>query len=179
MKHIFFAAALTVSLFLFNSTYAFAEAKGKNMEVNTMTSIVHAGKNGITFTSQGYNLAAHLYAPKNFDASNTYPTVIFSGPFNQVKEQTGAVYGAKLAKIGYVVLVFDHLATAIAKVQSETMKKPPGRWKTSEMASAFWGRFRLWTETNSLAWVCVPVAGICQLSQRLINDSKPSPRSAA
>ena len=68
-----------------------------------------AGKNDISFQSQGYKLAAHLYVPGNYNSSEKYPTVIFSGPFNQVKEQTGAVYGKKLAAKGYNVLVFDHV----------------------------------------------------------------------
>ena len=46
---------------------------------------------------QCHSLAANLYLPEDFDASKKHPTVIFSGPFNQVKEQTGAVYGRKLA----------------------------------------------------------------------------------
>ena len=68
-----------------------------------------AGENTITFKSQGYILAANLYTPEGFDASGSYPTVLFSPPFNQVKEQTGAIYGRKLARRGYVVLVFDHI----------------------------------------------------------------------
>ena len=59
--------------------------------------------------SQGHQLAGLLFVPENFDASRTYPTIVFTGPFNQVKEQTGSVYGKKLAALGYVVLAFDHL----------------------------------------------------------------------
>ena len=68
-----------------------------------------AGPNTVTFESQGHDLVAHLYTPEDFDTALSYPTVIFSPPFNQVKEQTGAVYGRKLAELGYVTLVFDHL----------------------------------------------------------------------
>jgi fermentation-respiration switch protein FrsA (DUF1100 family) len=67
------------------------------------------GKNSITFKSQGVSLAGDLYVPNNFESTNKYPTVLFSGPFNQIKEQTGAVYAKKLIEKGYVVLVFDHL----------------------------------------------------------------------
>ncbi len=68
-----------------------------------------SGNNSITFKSQGVSLAANLYLPENFSSEQSYPAVIFSPPFNQVKEQTGAVYAAQLAKVGYVSLVFDHL----------------------------------------------------------------------
>lgn len=73
------------------------------------TQQLKSGKNDITFKSQGLNLAAHLYIPEEFDSNGSYPAVVFSPPFNQVKEQTGAVYAPRLAKLGYVVLVFDHL----------------------------------------------------------------------
>ncbi len=68
-----------------------------------------AGKNAITFKSMGHTLAAHLYTPEGFDEKNRYPAVVFSPPFNQVKEQTGAVYGRLLAERGYVTIVFDHI----------------------------------------------------------------------
>jgi len=68
-----------------------------------------SGKNNITFKSQGLNLAAHLYTPEGFNEAGSYPAIVFSPAFNQVKEQTGAVYGKRLAKLGYVTIVFDHI----------------------------------------------------------------------
>ncbi|NER28904.1 MAG: alpha/beta hydrolase [Symploca sp. SIO1C4] len=68
-----------------------------------------SGKNDITFKSQGLNLAAHLYTPEGFDEAGSYPAIVFSPAFNQVKEQTGAVYGPRLAELGYVTIVFDHI----------------------------------------------------------------------
>jgi len=68
-----------------------------------------SGKNEIAFKSQGLNLAAHLYTPEGFSEAGSYPAIVFSPPFNQVKEQTGAVYGLHLAKLGYVTIVFDHV----------------------------------------------------------------------
>lgn len=70
---------------------------------------ITSGKNEITFSSQDHTLAAHLYTPENFDPAGTFPTIVFSSAFNQVKEQTGAIYGPRLAKLGYVTLVFDHI----------------------------------------------------------------------
>lgn len=70
---------------------------------------VTSGKNDLRFKSQSCTLSANLYTPADFDASRSYPTVVFSPPFNQVKEQTGAVYGRNFAEHGYVTLVFDHL----------------------------------------------------------------------
>lgn len=68
-----------------------------------------SGRNEITFKSQGVNLAAHLYTPEGFRPTGSYPAVIISSAFNQVKEQTGAVYGTRLAMQGYVAISFDHV----------------------------------------------------------------------
>lgn len=70
---------------------------------------IDAGINPVRFQSQGQTLAGHLYCPVDFDPKASYPTVVFSPPFNQVKEQTGAVYARHLAAEGYITLVFDHL----------------------------------------------------------------------
>lgn len=71
-----------------------------------------AGENKVFFTSKtmggDLRLAGLLFLPDGFDPSRKYPTVVFTGPFNQVKEQTGAFYGRKLAEQGYVTLSFDH-----------------------------------------------------------------------
>ena len=40
-----------------------------------------AGVDTITFESQVHDLSAHLYTPEGFDASLSYPAVIFSPPF--------------------------------------------------------------------------------------------------
>ena len=70
---------------------------------------IQSGLNNVTFKSQGYNLSGLLFVPEGFDAVNQYPAIVISSAFNQIKEQTGAVYGKKLAEQGYVVLSFDHV----------------------------------------------------------------------
>ncbi len=67
------------------------------------------GVNKVSFKSQGAKLVGNLYLPDGFDPTRKYPAVVFSGPFNQIKEQMGAKYGKKFAKKGYVFLAFDHL----------------------------------------------------------------------
>lgn len=73
---------------------------------------IKSGLNEVTFISKSMagdlKLAGHLYTPPNFDPNKQYPAIIFTGAFNQIKEQTGAVYGKKLAAKGYVFLAFDH-----------------------------------------------------------------------
>jgi fermentation-respiration switch protein FrsA (DUF1100 family) len=70
------------------------------------------GKNRVYFKSLTMGgeikMAGDLYVPANFDRTKKYPTVVFTGPFNQVKEQTGAVYAKKFAEKGYLFFAFDH-----------------------------------------------------------------------
>lgn len=70
---------------------------------------IKPGINEITFESQGHHLAGHLYTPDDFNVSNRYPAIILSSAFNQIKEQTGAVYAKRFARKGYVALSFDHV----------------------------------------------------------------------
>ena len=82
-----------------------SSSNNKEMKMENFKS----GKNEVAFKSQGVKLAGLLFTPENFDVNKKYPAVVFSGPFNQVKEQMGALYGRKMAALGYVFLSFDHL----------------------------------------------------------------------
>lgn len=55
-----------------------------------------------------WDIAADIYFPPNFDKSKKYPAIISAHPIGSCKEQTsGNVYGAALAKEGFVVIAFD------------------------------------------------------------------------
>ena len=75
-------------------------------------SVLTAGENKITFVSKSMGgdlrLAGLLFLPEGFDPKAKYPTIVLNSAVNQVKEQTGAVYGRKLAKQGFIALSFDH-----------------------------------------------------------------------
>ncbi|GFD83833.1 hypothetical protein KUL118_66950 [Tenacibaculum sp. KUL118] len=68
-----------------------------------------AGKNSVTFTSFGVELAGDLYLPKGFDSNKKYKAIISASPFPQVKGQIMATYGPEMAKRGFVFLGFDYL----------------------------------------------------------------------
>lgn len=53
---------------------------------NTAANEIKAGVNTVFFRSGNLQLAGLLFTPKDFDVNKQYPTVVFSGPFNQVKE---------------------------------------------------------------------------------------------
>ena len=79
-----------------------------NKKENTMNNF-KSGTNKVQFRSQGFLLAGLLFTPENFDPAKQYPTVVFSGPVLQVKEQMGTNYGEAFAKNGYIFLSFDHI----------------------------------------------------------------------
>src|SRR5262250_1991190 len=55
-----------------------------------------------------WDIAADLHFPPNFDETKNYPAIISAHPIGSCKEQTsGNVYGAALAREGFVVIAFD------------------------------------------------------------------------
>lgn len=55
-----------------------------------------------------WDIAANLHFPPDFDATKRYPAVVSNHPIGSCKEQTaGNVYGVRLAKAGFVVIVPD------------------------------------------------------------------------
>lgn len=55
-----------------------------------------------------WDIAADIYFPPDFSEGNTYAAIISAHPIGSCKEQTaGEVYGAALAKAGFVVIAFD------------------------------------------------------------------------
>lgn len=55
-----------------------------------------------------WDIAADIYLPEDFDKAIKYPVIISAHPIGSCKEQTsGSVYGAALAKEGFVVIAFD------------------------------------------------------------------------
>ncbi len=98
-----------------------------------------SGKNNITFKSQGLNLAAHLYTPEGFNKAGSYPAIVFSSAFNQVKEQTGAVYGPRLAELGYVTIVFDHIGYGDSEGELRNNENPFVKMESIRDAISFMG----------------------------------------
>ncbi|MET9327661.1 alpha/beta hydrolase [Tsukamurella sp. NPDC003166] len=55
-----------------------------------------------------WDIAADIYFPPGFDATQKYPAVISAHPIGSCKEQTsGSVYGKAIAEAGFVVIVPD------------------------------------------------------------------------
>ncbi|WP_375750531.1 alpha/beta hydrolase [Vibrio sp. HN007] len=89
------------------------------------------GENKVSFISRtmggDLTLAGLLFVPEGFDPSKTYPTIVLTGAFNQVKEQTCAVYGRKFAKQGYIALSFDHQGYGESEGQIRNYEYAPSK----------------------------------------------------
>lgn len=130
---------IALSLSTISSSVAVAASSQVTHEAKKEKSMqsLSSGRIDITFVSQGYKLKGHLYTPQNFDLNQKYPTVIFSPPFNQVKEQMGAVYGKKFAEKGYVFLAFDHLGYGDSEGKPRNAENPFVKMETIRDAISY------------------------------------------
>ena len=55
----------------------------------------------------GTTLAAHIYFPAHFDATQTHAAVVVSHPGGGVKEQASGLYAQKLAEQGLIAIAYD------------------------------------------------------------------------
>lgn len=66
-----------------------------------------AGRNRVSYRSEGDLLAADLYLPPSYEAGRRYPTIVMARPATGVKEQTAGLYAERLAAKGFATLAFD------------------------------------------------------------------------
>mgnify|MGYP003715722401 CR=1 FL=1 len=67
-----------------------------------------AGKNQVSFKSNGNLLMGHLYLPADYEHGKEYPAIVVGGSWTTVKEQMAGLYAQKLSENGFVALAFDH-----------------------------------------------------------------------
>ncbi|MGL4739711.1 MAG: alpha/beta hydrolase [Sarcina sp.] len=63
-------------------------------------------KENITFSSKGIKVAGILNVPENAKSKQN-PAIVCVHPGSSCKEQTAGIYAQRLAKLGYVTVVFD------------------------------------------------------------------------
>lgn len=61
----------------------------------------------VTYKLNGIDIAANIYTPANYDASNKYPAVVVAHPNGGIKEQTAGLYAQRLAEAGYIAIAAD------------------------------------------------------------------------
>jgi len=72
----------------------------------------------------GFEVAGHLYLPKNFDMKKQYKALVVSGPFGAVKEQSSGLYAQEMAKNGFVAVAFDPSTTGESSGTRRNMGSP-------------------------------------------------------
>ncbi|WP_240543620.1 alpha/beta hydrolase [Spirosoma foliorum] len=84
------------------------EPKSQLKEYLTFTLSDKVTKQNVQYKNRyGIPLAAHLYTPKNMDASKKYPALVVGTPYGGVKEQGAGIYAQNMAERGFVALAFD------------------------------------------------------------------------
>lgn len=61
----------------------------------------------VTYKLNGFDIAANVYTPANYDASKKYPAVVVAHPNGGIKEQTAGLYAQRLAESGYITIAAD------------------------------------------------------------------------
>lgn len=132
-------AASTASALSLAGISAKADPTSGSPETWNPDTPLSAGKNDITFKSLGLKLAANLYLPEGFDPAGSYPAVVMSSAFNQVKEQSMAVYGPRLAALGYVAIGFDHIGYGDSEGELRLNENPFVKMESIRDAVSFMG----------------------------------------
>lgn len=73
-----------------------------------MPTVDDATRAAVTFTSDGLQLAGHLYRPPGAGERERTPALVMAGPMTSVKEETLPHYAERLADAGYTLLAFDN-----------------------------------------------------------------------
>ena len=61
----------------------------------------------ISYDSDGVEIAANIYVPKNYDKTAKLPAIAVAHPNGGVKEQVAGLYAQRLAELGYIAMAFD------------------------------------------------------------------------
>lgn len=120
-----------------------------------------AGKNELIFLSNGHTLSGLMYLPENFNSALQYPSILIDIANTQVKEQAGAVYAEKLAKLGYAVFVYDHLGFGGSEGEVRNWEYTPYSFIGIRDAISFFRMHSFVDRTNFFA------LGICAGGTRL------------
>jgi uncharacterized protein len=72
----------------------------------------------------GITIAADLYLPKEFDATQQHAAVLVGPPYGGVKEQTAGIYAHGLARRGFVALAFDPSHNGDSSGQPRRLSSP-------------------------------------------------------
>ena len=61
----------------------------------------------VTYKLSGFDIAANVYTPADYDANKKYPAIVVAHPNGGVKEQVAGLYAQRLAENGYITIAAD------------------------------------------------------------------------
>jgi len=100
---------------------------------------LQAGKNKITFNSDGNKIVGWLFCPPNFNANQKYPAISVAGPMGTVKEQAGGVFAEKLAEKGFITIVFDFRTQGESEGMPRNYENPFNKGEDIQNAISYLG----------------------------------------
>jgi fermentation-respiration switch protein FrsA (DUF1100 family) len=81
----------------------------------------------VSYKLHGLDIAANVYTPPNYDASQKYAAIAVAHPNGGVKEQTAGLYAQHLAEQGYVTIAADAAYQGASGGETRSVDKPANR----------------------------------------------------
>ncbi len=81
----------------------------------------------VSFRNGNVTIAGALHLPDGFDGTQTYAALVVVIPGSSVKEQIGAVWGAKMAERGFIALAFDPSCQGESSGEPRDLEDPAAR----------------------------------------------------
>lgn len=91
----------------------------------------------VSFRNKAVEIAANLHLPDDFTEDKQYPALVGVHPAGGVKEQTIGLYAARLAKHGYVVVVYDSSYQGASGGEPRLLEDPSTRVEDARCAADF------------------------------------------
>ena len=99
----------------------------------------------VSFMKTGLRIAGLVFFPPNFDASASYPAIVFTHPGGGVKEQVASLYCWNLAQKGYVTLAFDASYQGESEGTPRHLEDPTARVDDIRAAIDYLTTLHMWT----------------------------------
>ncbi len=122
----------------------------------------------VQFESHGVRIVGLLYTPHI--ATTPYPAIVILGPFGSIKEQSPMEYATRLARDGFVTLIFDPRYSGESGGEPRRLESPKAKIEDVRAALDFLHALPE-VDTNKLA-----ALGICQGSSEMIAATATDPR---
>jgi len=98
---------------------------------------LHVRKKKVAFNSEGSSLKGYLYIPQEYQEGERLPALLVGGSWTTVKEQMAGLYARKLARKGFVTLVFDHRGYGESEGEPRNYESPSQKIKDFKNAISF------------------------------------------